>query len=76
MRLRDWLRENDLELHHPGHGHGEQSSPVMFSQVERLDAEWTVEPVEPHNTGVVPPWLTDDQAPPPPRHHRYTRGID
>lgn len=31
---------------------------------------------EPYNTGIVPPWLTDDQAPPPPRHHRYTRGID
>ena len=39
LTLREWLRQNDLVLSHPGHGHGEPDSPVMFSTLERLDAK-------------------------------------
>jgi hypothetical protein len=39
LTLKEWLHANDLFLSHPGQGHNDGDMPVMFSELERLDAK-------------------------------------
>lgn len=40
-----WLRENDIELSHPGHGHNETSSSVMKVTRDRLAEQFAERPL-------------------------------